>query len=244
MTTFSDRYRTTEFQQLLAGSLFVYAIMLQRVSAILPGFRKVVSRGFTALLLMAFVAGLYQLSSVASTEFRKPSQVVNAASAAAPVKPPIPVHPAGLPKSAPTRLEIPSINVDASFMAVGQTAEGALDVPPHDAVGWYTGAPTPGEIGPAIVVGHVDSSIYGPAVFFHLKELKPDDDVKITREDGSVVTFKVDKLESYDQKAFPSEAVYGNINYPGLRLITCDGDFNYSTRHYSNNLVVYAKKAP
>lgn len=206
-----------------------------------PSARKYLSHGLTALLLFASVAGFYQLGSILAGEFQSagPPTPTSRAEAAAP----IPVKPAGLGRSAPTRLEIPAISVDAAFTSIGQKADGALDVPPQDMVGWYTGAPTPGEIGPAIVVGHFDS-VTGPAVFFYLADLKPGDEIRITREDGKLVTFQVEKLETYAQDAFPSAKVYGNINYPGLRLITCEGNFNYATRRYSHNLVVYAKTIP
>lgn len=229
--------------QLLTEASVVYSVAVKKLSAAVPSARKIFSHSLTAILLLASVAGFYQLGTILSSEFRQPGSPAPTPAVQAAVTAPATAKPAGLSRSAPIRLEIPTISVDAAFTQVGQKADGTLDVPPHDLVGWYTGAPTPGEIGPAIVVGHVDS-VTGPAVFWYLEDLKPSDDIRITREDGRVVTFKVEKLETYAQDAFPSAKVYGNINYSGLRLITCEGDFNYATRHYSHNLVVYAKIAP
>jgi sortase (surface protein transpeptidase) len=131
--------------------------------------------------------------------------------------------------------------VTANIISVGQNSDGSIEVPgPYD-VGWYNLGPTPGEVGPAVLVGHVDYVTTGPAVFWNLRNMKPNDTVQITRQDGKTVTFKVEKVASYGQDNFPTQQVYGNISYPGLRLVTCTGDFNYITHHYSDNLVVYAR---
>lgn len=105
--------------------------------------------------------------------------------------------------------------------------------------GWYKFSPTPGELGPSIITGHVDN-YQGPAVFFYLKDLQPKQKILITREDESIVTFEVDDVELFDQNAFPTDRVYGNIDHAGLRLITCGGDFNVMTGRYLQNIVVYA----
>lgn len=145
-----------------------------------------------------------------------------------------------LSESAPTRLRIPAIHVDASFVELGLDANKEIEVPKsYEEVGWYTHGPTPGELGPAIVLGHVDS-YQGPAVFFALGQLKPGDTAEITRADGTIATFRVDKLEKYEQANFPTDLVYGNIPYAGLRLITCTGSYDKGTQRYDYNLVVYA----
>ena len=146
-----------------------------------------------------------------------------------------------LSESAPTRLRIPTIKIDASFVELGLAADNTIQVPKSfTEVGWYTHGPTPGELGPAIVLGHVDSRLLGPAVFFYLGQLKPGDMVEIDREDGSTAVFRVDKLEKYSQDDFPAELVYGNIDHAGLRLITCSGTYDRAEKRYDQNLVVYA----
>ncbi len=147
-----------------------------------------------------------------------------------------------MPESAPVRLRIPSVSVDAPFVApLGLETNGEVAVPDSDTeVGWYKHSPTPGEVGPAVILGHVDSKT-GPAVFFYLGQLDEGDDIFVDRVDGTTAHFKVESLERPKQSEFPTERVYGNINYAGLRLITCSGIYLKGTQRYTNNLVVYAR---
>jgi sortase (surface protein transpeptidase) len=146
-----------------------------------------------------------------------------------------------LSESAPVRLRIPAIKVDASFVELGLNANKEIEVPKSfTEVGWYIHGPTPGELGPAIVLGHVDSRVLGAAVFYYLGQLKPGDTIEIDRKDGSTAIFRVDELERYSQSDFPTKLVYGNIDHAGLRLITCTGTYDHSVKRYDHNLVVYA----
>lgn len=144
--------------------------------------------------------------------------------------------------SKPTHIRIPKINVTADFeKPLGLTLDGEVAVPEaYDTVGYYKYGPTPGELGPAVVLGHVDS-VAGPAVFYSLGQLEVGDEIDIDREDGTTATFLVTKLERHPQSGFPTEEVYGNINYAGLRLITCSGIFNKGAQRYSHNLIVFAE---
>ena len=124
-------------------------------------------------------------------------------------------------------------------MALGLGADGTLQVPPRGfPAGWFTGAPTPGELGPAIMVGHVDMK--GPGVFFQLHNLEPGDRVVVTRADGSKPVFRVSRVDRFPKDKFPTSLVYGNLDHPGLRLITCGGSFNSATGHYDDNFVAFA----
>jgi Sortase family. len=149
-----------------------------------------------------------------------------------------------LPRSKPVALNIPSIGVHSVVQYLGQTADGALETPapgPHyDEAAWYRHSPTPGSLGPAIVLGHVDSAADGPSVFFRLGELRSGDRVSITRADDSVAAFIVDRVRRYSKDNFPTKLVYGNINHAGLRMVTCGGAFDDSTGHYLDNIVVFA----
>lgn len=165
--------------------------------------------------------------------------------AAMPVDPAPPTESASGPVTmvagAPVRLKIPSIGVDSELMDLGLQADGSLEVPPDGfPAGWYTGAPTPGELGPAIIAGHVD---WGgqPGVFYDLRDLRPGDDIAVTREDGSTARFRVTRVEQFDKDAFPTQAVYGDLDHAGLRLITCGGAFDPTMRSYDDNLVVFAE---
>jgi sortase (surface protein transpeptidase) len=128
-------------------------------------------------------------------------------------------------------------------MGLGLRADGTMEVPPAGfPAGWYTGAPTPGELGPAIIAGHVDWT--GPGVFYDLHKLVPDDEVAVGREDGSVAVFRVTRVEQYPKDEFPTELVYGNTDHAALRLITCGGAWNAHTRHYEDNIIAFADFVP
>ena len=153
--------------------------------------------------------------------------------------PPLPTGNA-LPRSEPTRLRIPSIGVDAPFVRLGVMPNREVETPSSTTeVGWYAYGPTPGELGPAVVIGHVDSRL-GPGVFYSLGQLKPGDTIEAVRQDGSVATFRVDRLEHHEQGSFPTEEVYGDLPYAGLRLITCSGTYDRESRRYDFNLIVFA----
>lgn len=149
-------------------------------------------------------------------------------------------------RSKPVRLDIPSIDVHSKVRYLGMTPDGGLEVPapgPHyDEVGWYRYSPTPGSIGPSILLGHVDSRT-GPSVFFRLGKLEPGDRVSVARADDSIAVFVVDEVHSYAKDDFPTKLVYGNIDEAGLRLITCGGAFDDASGHYLDNIVVFASLA-
>lgn len=147
-----------------------------------------------------------------------------------------------LPRSQPTKLRIPKIGLDTVFEApLGLNSDLTVEVPDlYTTVGWYKNGATPGEVGPAVVLGHVDS-FQGPAVFFNLKKLAQGDVIEVEREDGTTAVFEVERVKSYAQKDFPTEDVYGPTDGAVLRLITCTGTFDKGKQKYSHNLVVYAK---
>ncbi|MGW1888987.1 class F sortase [Streptomyces sp. NPDC002004] len=148
---------------------------------------------------------------------------------------------AALPASAPHRIRIPSIRVDAPLVGLGLTRQGSLDVPPADepqVAGWYEDGVTPGEKGTAIVAGHVDNA-QGPAVFYDLGALRKGATVEIERRDGADAVFTIDAVEVYDARKFPDEKVYGAAPRPELRVITCGGPYSRSTG-YQGNVVVFA----
>lgn len=141
--------------------------------------------------------------------------------------------------SKPVRLTIASIGLDASLIELGLLDDGSLEVPPDGvAAGWYVGAPTPGELGPAVIAGHVDWN--GPAVFYDLHLVLPGDLIEVARADGSTAVFEVTEVGRYPKDAFPTAAVYGPVTFAALRVITCGGDFNKSTGHYEDNFVAFA----
>jgi len=145
--------------------------------------------------------------------------------------------------SPPVALAIPAIGVAGPLESLDVDDDGRLAAPVDPGLaGWFAGGVEPGQAGPAVIAGHVDSRS-GPAVFYRLGDLRPGDTVDVTRADGSVVTFRVDEVAEHPKDEFPTAAVYGPVPGAALRLITCSGPFDRSTGHYRSNLVVYATLA-
>lgn len=153
--------------------------------------------------------------------------------------------PAVLPPSVPGRLRIPAIGVDAAMGSVGLNPDRTMEVPAPgpgwDVPSWYRYSVTPGERGPSVIVGHVDSRVTGPSVFFDLARLRPGDVVEVARADRSVARFAVTRTERFPKDAFPTDAVYSGTAGPELRLITCGGSFDRAVHSYRDNTVVFAR---
>jgi hypothetical protein len=148
----------------------------------------------------------------------------------------------GLPAAKPASLTIPAIGVRADGITdLGLTPDGALEVP-GDAttVGWFTGAPSPGEAGPAVLAAHVDYK-HVPGAFSRLKELRPGERAEVGRADGRIAVFTVYRVERYPKAAFPTDEVYGDTPDAELRLITCGGAFDRASGNYLDNVVAYAR---
>jgi sortase (surface protein transpeptidase) len=140
----------------------------------------------------------------------------------------------------PVRVYVDAIGVDAPIIPLGLDASGALEVPENaEETGWWTGGPEPGEQGPAVIAGHVDST-RGPAVFYRLGELAPGDVINVLRTDGTRVQFTVQRIEQHPKAAFPTDIVYAPTAGAELRLVTCGGAFDRSTGHYVDNVIVFA----
>lgn len=140
----------------------------------------------------------------------------------------------------PVRVRVPAARVDTPLEQLGRAADGTIKVPGRPAVaGWYAEGPRPGQPGPAVIVGHVDSES-GPAVFFHLAEVRPGDAVYVDRADGSAVSFRVTGKSQVPKSRFPTDLVYSPTLEPTLRLITCGGIIDPATGHYRDNVVVFA----
>lgn len=144
---------------------------------------------------------------------------------------------------APVKISIPAIGVSAPIIPLDLGADRTLQVPASFSVtGWFRGGAEPGEEGPAVVVGHVDS-VSGPGIFYHLRALRKNDVIKVVASDGSTVHYKVSATMAAPKNNFPTNAVYGRTPKPTLRLVTCDGAFNSATGHYVDNFIVFAQWA-
>ena len=152
-----------------------------------------------------------------------------------------------LAAAAPTALSVPAIGISSPLIELGRNADGTVEVPslddPNSKPGWYRNSPAPGTLGPAIILGHVDSREFGPGVFYSLQNMKAGDSIEVSRADGTVAEFVVDKVESVQKSEFPTLEVYGNLDHSGLRLITCGGEFDPDARSYESNIIVFASLA-
>lgn len=162
-----------------------------------------------------------------------------------PLTPPPAPAVAPLPPAAPVGLRIDVIDVTSTLVPLGLNADDTIEVPPVEnpmQAGWYRHGPTPGEIGPAVILGHVDGG--GRAgVFARLDELSTGDEIAVTRGDGRTAVFAVTRSAQLPKSRFPTEAVYGDTRTAQLRLITCGGEFDESGGSYRDNVIVYAALA-
>ncbi len=193
------------------------------------------------------VAGLSGCAGAEASERATPSSAAPVLSAAAP-RPS--ATPSGVPTftsvrrydgvALPVRLRIPEAGVDTSLIRLGLTAEGWIAAPKEwDVAGWYQGGPRPGQSGQAVIVGHIDSRS-GPAVFVDLPRLRMGAAIRVDREDGTSVTFRVTSRRQVAKDHFPAQQVYAPTLQPSLLLMTCGGVFDSATSHYRDNILVTA----
>jgi hypothetical protein len=146
-----------------------------------------------------------------------------------------------LPESDPVAVSIPKIGVRSTLVDLRLRGNGAMEVPQDPAdPGWFSGGPTPGALGPAVIAGHVTWD-GAPAVFHRLGTMRRGDQVTVTRQDGKTAIFTVTLVDQFSKSRFPSQAVYGPIDHAGLRLITCGGTYDAARHTYLDNVVVFAK---
>ncbi|HEY1761488.1 MAG TPA: sortase [Acidimicrobiales bacterium] len=144
-------------------------------------------------------------------------------------------------RSRPLRLIIPSLTINTVVGVLGLQADHQVMVPTNThIVGWYDDGPTPGEVGSAVILGHVDS-FTGPGTFFYIKNLKAGDAITVKLADGIVTHFAVTKVVQYSKTAFPDQLVYGSHGTRSLQLVTCGGTFDHETGHYESNIVVFSR---
>ena len=140
----------------------------------------------------------------------------------------------------PVRLRIPTLGIDAPLTHLGVAPDRSIQVPTDYATpGWFAGGPRPGQPGPAVILGHVDSKA-GPAVFYRLARLPVGAEVLVDGSDGSTIGFRVRGTQHVAKAAFPTDLVYAPTLEPALRLVTCGGLFDHSRSSYLDNVIVYA----
>jgi hypothetical protein len=203
-------------------------------------------RWWTATVALVLVAAGCLALGVRSHRYALPGPVASTPA-------PLPASPATTPpttpqsepsrlavvRSVPVLLNIPAIGVSVSLSSLGLNPDGTVEVPTDfQQPGWYRLGPSPGQVGSAVILGHVDS-YRGPAVFFRLRSLRAGDPVEVTLADGVVAQFAVTAVAAYPKAQFPAQRVYGSQGYSALQLVTCGGQFDSATGHYLSNIVAY-----
>jgi hypothetical protein len=217
-----------------------WAIRRHRVLSKAPGLTRAAAIGLAVVGLLAVtvtVAGVLGVRPIATTPVSagsawllpQPSRPTSAG-------PTLPKAPALTGK--PTEVRIPTIAVDTTLETLNLDKTGVLEPPSFAHAGWYAGGTVPGDIGPAVIAGHIDST-KGPSVFYRLHELRAGDQVQVKRG-VRWLTFTVVSTGRYPKTGFPTAQVYGPTFTPQLRLITCGGSFDSAKRSYVDNVVVYA----
>ncbi|MCM3517159.1 class F sortase [Nocardioides sp. P86] len=215
--------------------------------------RPVARRAAAVTLLV--VAGVAALVAVRAGEGPQAASSPAAAAPSAAADPTAPTAPSGssAPSSGastipvqgataarPVEVRVPRLGIVSRLDDLAVLADGTLERPPRwQVAGWYAAGPRPGETGPAVIAGHVDSPT-GPAVFTGLEALRPGDLVEVLGDDGTTTSFTVDRLATAPKDAFPTRAVYGQTPDAQLRLITCDGAYVADAGGYQDNLIVFA----
>ena len=223
-------------------------------------------RAVTAAAISLLVGGASAVGVAATSQTHAPRPVAAAAGSTGPVAAhnsvrlhaatPLDSRPASAPPtapkvegpivaaSAPVSIAIPAIAVRSPLQPLGLNRDGTLQVPQpgpfYNEAAWYKYSPTPGQPGPSIIEGHIDSAADGPSVFFRLGALKPGDEIDVTLADRTVAVFTVTGVRQYPKAAFPTATVYGNTDFAALRLVTCGGAFDTAARSYKANTVVFA----
>lgn len=221
--------------------------------------------GWVVLAVVLVAGGLSALGVAVTSQYHAPSPSPTAAGATGP-KRPVATGTSGptqntnpdvqpgttttslvLARSLPVSITIPSIHVQSFLQSLGLNADGTIAVPQpgpnYNEAAWYEYSPTPGQLGPSVIEGHIDSAAAGPSVFYNLGALQPGEEIDVTRSDGTVAVFTISGVRQYPKDSFPTSTVYGNTSFAALRLITCGGAFDNATGHYLNNTVVFAALA-
>jgi Sortase domain len=201
------------------------------------GRAKIRLSGLAGVALLVFGAAAIAVAVLAQQHAPAP------AAAAAGVIGPAAAKEPSLRRSPPVSMVIPAIGVQSALLRLGLNPDGTIAVPnlttSADEAAWYKYSVTPGQIGAAIIEGHVDSDL-GPAVFYRLGALHPGDHINVTLADGITAVFRVTGVREYTKEKFPTKIIYGPTNYAALRLVTCGGTFDFGTGHYLSSVVVFA----
>ncbi|WP_329282310.1 class F sortase [Streptomyces sp. NBC_00691] len=202
------------------------------------------ARTAAPVLLLAVLAALTGCSAGGGPQaVTPPARISGATAAPTPAAPPV----KPLARSLPVRVQVPAAGVDTGptgpVLELGLGADGTVEVPSvadAERIGCYDKGVTPGQTGPAVLIGHFDTA-RGPAVLKNVSKVRVGDEITVTRADGTTAVFRVRELEQVDKDTFPTAKVYGDTDRPELRLITCGGEL--ADGHRPDNIILYADLA-
>ena len=145
-------------------------------------------------------------------------------------------------KELPIKLEIPKLGINTGIQYVGLDSSGKMKVPSNNsAVAWFNLGPKPGEIGSAVIVGHLDTKSSQPAVFWNLHKLKAGDKIFVVDGNNNKKHFQVISSEKYGTETAPLEKIFGADDGAYLNLITCGGVWDKAENNYSERFVVFTE---
>ncbi len=171
-----------------------------------------------------------------------PMNVQSTEKTAIPATPMATFTPTPIPVAAPYTISIPKIGVQATVEAVSTDFDGRMNMPEDYAkVAWYSPGTKPGDLGNAVIAGHLDTTTGAPALFYNLRYLESDDKVMVTDENGRLYTFTVTHKETYDFNQAPIPEIFGPADSKNLNLMTCAGWWNQATHNYSQRIVIYTQ---
>jgi sortase (surface protein transpeptidase) len=146
------------------------------------------------------------------------------------------------PSEEPVTLRIPRIKINATIQQTGVNGKGNMGVPTnYTDVAWYKHGTVPGQIGSAVIDGHVDNGLGLSGVFKHLEDLQQGDDVYVVTKTGRELHFVVEDTVSYPYKTVPLETLFSRDDDARLNLITCGGSWVKSDKTYDHRFVVYTR---
>jgi hypothetical protein len=140
----------------------------------------------------------------------------------------------------PVRVALGSIGINAVVRPVGVAGDAQMQLPPDPRViGWYEFGPAPASgTGSVVLAGHLDSRRFGVGPLVRLRDVEVGDPVEVLSSDGVTSTYRVVRVERFDQQALPAE-IFARTGPERLRVVTCGGAYDPETG-YEKNLVVTA----
>lgn len=151
---------------------------------------------------------------------------------------------AQVPGQVPVSIVIPAADVDAEVERTKIVDGQMLDPSGPWIVAWYEGTALAGEIGNAVMSGHVDYWDVGPAVFRNIANLSQGSEITLYGADGGTYTYGVEYIERIEVATLTQEKlnqIVGPTDHAAVTLITCGGEFNYDAGEYYERDIIRAR---